>query len=475
LAIRRNTIIVIGKAHNVIKTKEGIKMGLKGHLVWDKRERQEIEEFSNEYKKFIEFAKTERLAIAYFEDLLKKSGFIKVEEFTGVEDQVYLANRSKSLIAVKGNIENGINFVVAHVDSPRLDLKPYPFYEESEIALVKTHYYGGLKKYQWFSLPLALVGIVVKENGEKIDVCIGCSDKDPVFVLPDLLPHLDKEDNKVSEHFKADKMNVVLGSIPLQGEENEAVKKNVLKLIKDKYGIDEEDFVSADLELVPALKPRDVGIDSSFIGAYGHDDRICAYEGVMALLNAQTSENQKAVGVILFDREEIGSEGDSGAQARFYKAFLRKMLRIEGIPDTESMLDEIIAKSTVLSADVTTIQDPSYPEVHDKINAAKAGYGVGLVKYTGRGGKGGASEAHAELVARVRGILNKNGISWQPSLLGKVDVGGGGTVAKFLAQEGFDTIDMGPGLLGMHSPFELVSKADLYETYLAFKVLLEKL
>ncbi|MGB4263530.1 MAG: aminopeptidase, partial [Fervidobacterium sp.] len=271
-------------------------MGLKGHLVWDKRERQEIEEFSNEYKKFIEFAKTERLAIAYFEDLLKKSGFIKVEEFTGVEDQVYLANRSKSLIAVKGNIENGINFVVAHVDSPRLDLKPYPFYEESEIALVKTHYYGGLKKYQWFSLPLALVGIVVKENGEKIDVCIGCSDKDPVFVLPDLLPHLDKEDNKVSEHFKADKMNVVLGSIPLQGEENEAVKKNVLKLIKDKYGIDEEDFVSADLELVPALKPRDVGIDSSFIGAYGHDDRICAYEGVMALLNAQTSENQKAVG-----------------------------------------------------------------------------------------------------------------------------------------------------------------------------------
>lgn len=450
-------------------------MGLKGHLVWDKRKREEIEEFSNEYKKFIEFAKIERLAISYFEELLRKSGFIRIDEVTDVEDQVYLVNRNKSLVAIKGNIENGVNFVVAHVDSPRLDLRTYPLYEEADVALARTHYYGGVKKYQWFSLPLALVGVVVKEDGQKIDVCIGCDDKDPVFVLPDLLPHLDKEDNKVSEHFKAEKMNIILGSIPLSGEENEPVKKNVLKLLKDKYNIDEEDFISADLELVPALKPRDVGIDSSFIGAYGHDDKICAYEGVMALLNAQISEGQKAAGVILFDKEEIGSEGDSGAQARFYRAFLRKLLKMRGISDTESALDEIIAKSTVLSADVTTLQDPSYPEVHDKLNAAKAGYGVGLVKYTGRGGKGGASEAHAELVARVRGILNRNGVSWQPSLLGKVDVGGGGTVAKFLAQEGFDTIDMGPGLLGMHSPFELVSKADLYETYLAFKVLLEQL
>ncbi|HQO06115.1 MAG TPA: aminopeptidase, partial [Fervidobacterium sp.] len=261
-------------------------MGLKGHLVWDKRKREEIEEFSNEYKKFIEFAKIERLAISYFEELLRKSGFIRIDEVTDVEDQVYLVNRNKSLVAIKGNIENGVNFVAAHVDSPRLDLRTYPLYEEADIALAKTHYYGGVKKYQWFSLPLALVGVVVKEDGQKIDVCIGCDDKDPVFVLPDLLPHLDKEDNKVSEHFKAEKMNIILGSIPLQGEENEPVKKNVLKLLKDKYNIDEEDFVSADLELVPALKPRDVGIDSSFIGAYGHDDKICAYEGVMALLNA---------------------------------------------------------------------------------------------------------------------------------------------------------------------------------------------
>jgi aspartyl aminopeptidase len=247
----------------------------------------------------------------------------------------------------------------------------------------------------------------------------------------------------------------------------------VLKLLKEKYNIDDEDFVSADLELVPALKPRDVGIDASFVGAYGHDDRICAYQAVMALLAAEPKE--KALGVILFDREEIGSEGDSGAQARFYKAFLRKLLVLKGVRDTESALDDVIKNSTVLSADVTTLFDPSFPDVHDKLNVAKAGYGVALVKYTGRGGKGGASEAHAELVARVRGILNKNGISWQVSLLGKVDVGGGGTVAKFLAQEGFNTIDIGPGLMSMHAPFELVSKADLYETYLAFKVLIEEL
>ncbi|MEJ5257404.1 MAG: aminopeptidase [Fervidobacterium sp.] len=447
-------------------------MGM-NELVWKKRTREEIEHFSDDYKRFIEFAKTERLAIEYFEKLLQQNGFVSMEETASNFDKVFYINRGKSLVAIKGDISKGVNFIAAHVDAPRIDLRTYPLYEDSSIALAKTHYYGGVKKYQWFSLPLALVGVVVKESGEKIDVCIGCDEKDPVLVIPDLLPHLDKEDKKVSEQFRADKMNVILGSIPLDGEEKEPVKKYVLKLLKEKYNIDDEDFVSADLELVPALKPRDVGIDASFVGAYGHDDRICAYQAVMALLAAEPKE--KALGVILFDREEIGSEGDSGAQARFYKAFLRKLLVLKGVRDTESALDDVIKNSTVLSADVTTLFDPSFPDVHDKLNVAKAGYGVALVKYTGRGGKGGASEAHAELVARVRGILNKNGISWQVSLLGKVDVGGGGTVAKFLAQEGFNTIDIGPGLMSMHAPFELVSKADLYETYLAFKVLIEEL
>ncbi|AMW32495.1 aminopeptidase [Fervidobacterium islandicum] len=447
-------------------------MGM-NELVWKKRTREEVEHFSAKYKEFIEYAKTERLAIEYFERVLLDNGYIPLEKYTGKEEKLFYVNRGKSLVAINGKILNGINFVAAHVDAPRIDLKPNPLYEDSGIALAKTHYYGGVKKYQWLSLPLALVGVVVKENGEKINVCIGCNENDPVLVLPDLLPHLDKEDKKVSEQFKAERMNVVLGSIPLEGEEKEPVKKYILNLLKEKYSIEEEDFVSADLELVPALKPKDVGIDGSFIGAYGHDDRICAFEGVMALLHAQPKN--RAIGVILFDREEIGSEGDAGAQARFYRAFLRKILSVDGFSDTERMLDEIIDKSTVLSADVTALFDPSYPDVHDKQNVAKAGYGVALVKYTGRGGKSGASEAHAELVGKVRGILNKNGISWQVSLLGKVDVGGGGTVAKFLAKEGFDTIDIGPGLMSMHAPFELVSKADLYETYLAFKVLIEEL
>ena len=445
-------------------------------LVWKKRTREEIERFSENYKLFIDFAKTERLAVEYFEKLLTENGFINIENSQEVAgERFFYVNRGKSLVAIKGDITKGINFVVAHVDAPRIDLRPYPLYEDNGIALAETHYYGGVKKYQWLSLPLALVGVVVKEHGEKINVCIGCDEKDPVFVLPDLLPHLDKEDRKVSEQFKADKMNLLLGSIPIDEEKKEPVKQYVLKILKEKYGIDEEDFISADLELVPALKPRDVGIDGSFIGAYGHDDRICAYQAVMALLNAEIYEDQKAAGVILFDREEIGSEGDAGAQARFYRSFLRKLIKSKGYSDSESMLDEIISKSTVISADVTTLYDPSYPEVHDKLNVAKAGYGVAIVKYTGSRGKAGASEAHAELVAKVRNVLNKNGISWQVSLLGKVDVGGGGTVAKFLAKEGFDTIDMGPGLMSMHAPFELVSKADLYETYLAFKVLMEQL
>ncbi|ODN30707.1 aminopeptidase [Fervidobacterium thailandense] len=448
-----------------------------GKLVWEKRTKEEIENFAQGYLRFIDFARTERLAIAYAEEALRKAGFVSIEEFDPSSEMVgvYQVHREKSLVAVKGNVENGINFIAAHVDAPRLDLRTYPFYEDNGYALAETHYYGGVKKYQWFNVPLALVGVVVKEDGEKVSVCIGCDEKDPVFVLPDLLPHLDKEDKKVSEQFRADKMNILLGSIPLKDEKSEPVKKQILRIFKEKYGIGEEDFVSADLELVPALKPRVVGIDESFIGAYGQDDRICAYQALKAFLEVEARSEGKAAGILFFDREEIGSEGDSGAQARFYLAFLRKLLVKKGLRSDELSLDDIISKSVAISADVTALYDPSFADVHDKLNVAKPGYGVAIVKYTGRGGKSGASEAHAELVARVRGILNKNGISWQTSLLGKVDVGGGGTVAKFLAKEGFDTIDMGPGLLSMHSPFELVSKADLYETYLAFKVLLENL
>lgn len=447
-----------------------------GKLVWEKRTREEIEHFASAYKNFISKSLTERLAVRLLAEILEAHGFKHVDALSRYEESgVFLIHRSKALVAVKGDLRNGLNLLAAHVDAPRLDLRPYPLYEDTGYALAETHYYGGVKKYQWFNIPLALVGTVVRDDGTSVEVCVGCDEGDPVFVVPDLPPHLDKEDGKVSEQFKAERMNVLLGSIPQSGEKEDPVKKSVLSILGEKYGITEEDLVSSDLELVPIVKPRDVGFDGSFIGAYGHDDRVCAYLAIRSLVDAQLSSSSRAAAVVLFDREEIGSEGDASAQARFHLWFFKHLLKLMSGDGEVPEIDELIAKSCAISADVTALYDPSFPNVHDKLNVAKPGYGVAIVKYTGRGGKYAASEAHAELVAKVRKIFKERGISWQTSLLGKVDVGGGGTVAKFLAKEGFNTVDMGPGLMSMHSPFELISKADLYETYLAFKVLLEEL
>ncbi|SHH20942.1 aminopeptidase [Thermosipho atlanticus] len=442
--------------------------------LWYKRNREKVENFSREYLKFINSALTERLSVMFYKDLLEKNGFISLNEYTGKEEKVYYINRHKSLVAARivDHPKYGFNIIAAHIDAPRIDLKPNPLYEDENIALMKTHYYGGLKLYQWYNIPLALVGVVIKEDGTKLDIKIGIEENDPVFVLPDVLPHLDKKDEKMSEKFQGEKLNLIVGSIPLEGENKEPVKKYVLKILEEKYGISEEDFVSADLELVPAIKAREVGFDKSFIGAYGQDDRICSYQAIRALIDAENLE--KSAAVILFDREEIGSEGDSGAKARFYKKFFRKLLKIHGETDSEYALDILTENSLVISADVAALVNPTFKDVHDKYNAAKTGEGVALVKYTGARGKSGSSEAHAEIVAHVRKILNRAGIKWQVATLGKVGVGGGGTVAKFLAQEGFNVIDMGPGLISMHSPYELVSKVDLYETYLAFKELLAK-
>lgn len=442
--------------------------------LWRERDLSEVEKFSEEYINFLNSALTERFAIEFYENLLKENGFIHLDEYTGREEKVFFVNKNKSLIAARivDHPKYGFNIVASHIDAPRIDLKPNPLYEDEGIALMKTHYYGGVKLYQWYNIPLALVGVVIKEDGTKINVKIGVYDDEPVFVLPDLLPHLDRKDEKVSEKFQGEKMNLIVGSIPLDDEEKEPVKKNILRILKEKYNIEEEDFVSADLELVPAIKARLVGLDKSFIGGYGHDDRICSFQSMKALIDARNLE--KSAAVILFDKEEIGSEGDVGAKARFYKKFFRKILKIYGESDTELALDELIDNSFVVSADVAALINPTFKDVHDKYNAAKAGQGVGLVKYTGSRGKSGASEAHAEIVAKVRRVLNKAGIKWQVATLGKVGIGGGGTVAKFLAQEGFSVIDMGPGLISMHSPFELVSKVDLYESYLAFRELLSK-
>lgn len=443
--------------------------------VWHLRDRKQIEQFSRKYADFMNTARTERMVISEFEKMLKESGFVSIEQFDGSQDKIYSVNRGKSLVALRlvGKLQDGLNLVVAHIDSPRLDLKPQPVFEEESVALARTHYYGGVKKYQWLSLPLELHGFIVKADGERIEIHLGQCGEDPVFVIPDLLPHLDREDTPVSQKFDAEKLSVILGTIPLAGQEKEAVKMFVLKILKERYSIDEEDFVSAEFQLVPALKARDVGLDESLLGAYGHDDRVCAYTAIKALIEVE--KPTRSCAVILFDREEIGSEGDAAAKASFYMLFFKKVLKIQGCDDTTLALDELFTRANVISADVCPAIDPMFKEVHDVQNAAKLGYGVGLVRYTGSRGKSGSSEAHAEFVAKVRKILNEEKIAWQIATLGKVDRGGGGTVAKFLAERGACVLDMGPALLGMHSPFELVSKADLFETYRAYKALLEKL
>ena len=442
---------------------------------WLIKDRESVEKFARGYMEFIGKCKTERETVRFAKEVLERSGFIPIDEYDGSKPaKVYMVYKKKALAAMKisKDLTEGMTLVVSHIDSPRIDLKPHPIIEDEGIALAKTHYYGGVKKYQWFNIPLSIVGVVVKEDGSVVDVKIGEDENDPVFVISDLLPHLDRKDEKVSEKFQAEKMNLILGSIPLNEEEKEAVKLNVLKILNEKYGIKEEDLVSADLELVPAFKPREVGLDKSFIAAYGHDDRICAYTSLMALLDAKEGKN---MGIILFDREEIGSDGNAGAKSRFYMGFFRKILKKQGFDDVEYHLDEALEKTIVISADVNAAVTPSFKDVHDLANAAKVGHGVVLTKYTGARGKYGASEASAELVAKVRTVLNKRGVLWQVGTLGKVDVGGGGTVAKFLAEKGADVLDMGPGLIGMHSPYELVSKVDLYETYEAYKALMEDL
>ena len=444
--------------------------------VWHHRNREEIEAFSKEYMDFIGRAKTERLAVGEIRKFLEKEGFVPIEDFTGdpMDMAVYAVNRGKAIAAfrVVDDLKKGLNLVVAHIDSPRLDFKPNPLVEDEQIALFKTHYYGGIKKYHWFNIPLEIHGVLFKGDGEEVEIHVGDKPEDPVFTIPDLLPHLDKEDAKISEKFKGENLMLIAGTIPLRGEEKEAVKMNVLRILNEMYGISEEDFVSGEIEVVPAFPPREVGIDRSLIGAYGQDDRICAYTALRAFLE---SNPKKSIGVVFLDKEEIGSDGNTGAKARFYLRVLRQILKIQGARDSEFALDEVLERSAVISGDVCAAVNPPYKDVHDLHNAPRLGYGVALVKYTGARGKYSTNDAHAEFVARVRQVLNERNVIWQVATLGKVDQGGGGTIAKFFAERGADVIDMGPALLGMHSPFEISSKADLFETYRAYRALLEDL
>lgn len=453
--------------------------------IWEEVEEDKIEEiidFSADYAEYITKSKTERLSIDESEKILKENGFKSIDEYDSLEsgDKVYMINRNKSMaIAVIGekDITDGCNLVASHVDAPRLDLKVNPLYEDKDatIALFKTHYYGGVKKYQWVNTPLAIHGRVMKEDGEAVDISIGEGAEDPILVVSDLLPHLARKkqgDRKMKDVIKGEELNVLSASIPEDDEDAEnKVKLKVLKLLNDKYDIKEEDFISAELELVPAGSAKNVGLDESMLGAYGQDDRICAYTSMRAVLDIKKPEKTSLA--ILFDKEEIGSEGNTGANSKFLESVYSDLLgKIQG-DYTMNDHRRAFENSKAISGDVDPAVNPSFKGVHDLNNAARIGKGIVLTKFTGAGGKYSANDAHAEYVGEIRKIMNENDIFWQIAELGKVNEGGGGTVAKFLANLNIETIDAGPPILGMHSPFEITSKADIYYTYKAYKAFLE--
>ena len=432
-----------------------------------------------EYKKVLDLGKIEREFVELATSFAKECGFIdaRLKDTLVPGDKVYYLNRHKNIVLAvigKEDILKGINYIVSHIDSPRLDLKQNPLYEELELAYMKTHYYGGIKKYQWASIPLALHGVVVLSNGEKVKVVIGEHEDDPVFTVPDILPHLDRKvqgDRTAREVIKGEELQIIVGSIPatINDEEiKDSVKYAILEKLNDIYGIVEEDFISAELELVPSQKAKDVGLDRSLIGAYGQDDRICAYTSLRAILDMQDVPERTAV-CFLADKEETGSDGSTGLQSDFIDYFTADMIFKTKRIYSDLYLKETLWNSKALSSDVNAGIDPIFKSVHDEQNAPKLGYGVVIVKYTGSGGKYGTNDADAEYVGEIRKMLNDNGVLWQTGMLGKVDEGGGGTVAKYLAKKGISTIDIGPALLAMHSPFEISSKLDVFETYKAYK------
>ncbi len=431
-------------------------------------ELKKADSFCEDYKKFLDKAKTEREAASYAIKRAKKAGF---EEFDYTKtykagDKVYVNNRGKAvMLAVigKNGTKNGVRLGIAHIDSPKIDLKPNPLYQSNDLAMFKTHYYGGIKKYQWPTVPLALHGVVALKNGDIVEITLGEKDSEPCFVITDLLPHLavDQMSKVMTKAFTGEHLNVLIGSRPFNNdEESESVKLNILNIIFEKYGITEEDFRSADLTMVPAFKARDIGFDKSMIGAYGHDDRVCAYPALMAALDVKTPE--KTIITVLTDREEIGSDGNTGMKSTFMIDFIADLAKAEG-----EEVRHVMAKSTCLSADVNAAFDPTYAAAFESNNSSYINQGAVITKYTGSGGKYSTSDASAEYMAKIRNILDSADVLWQTGELGKVDGGGGGTIAKFVANLNADVVDLGVPVLSMHAPFEVVSKLDVYETYRA--------
>lgn len=457
-------------------------------LVWDRLspvEREEVFKFADDYKKFLDAAKTEREGVEEIVRQAGEAGFVSLEEILAKGkkirpgNKIYTQNRGKNVaLAVIGKepMWHGINIIGSHLDSPRLDLKPNPLYEDQNMALMKTHYYGGIKKYQWPAVPLALHGVVVRENGEKVSIVLGEEAADPVFTITDLLPHLAKDqmEKKIADAIPGEGLNIIVGGLPLEDKEaKDRIKLAVLELLNAKYGIVEEDFISAELELVPAGPARDIGFDRSLLGGYGQDDRVCAYTSLRAILGL-TGLAHTAIALFV-DKEEIGSTGNTGMRSRFFENTIAELLYLATGDYNEIYCRRALAESRALSADVSVAVDPNYEGVLDKFNAARMGAGVVITKYTGSGGKSSTSDANAEFVAAVRGVFNRNKITWQSGELGKVDGGGGGTIAQFIARYGMDVLDCGVALLSMHSPLEVAHKADIFMCYKAYRAFYENM
>ena len=431
--------------------------------------------FCEEYKNFLDLSKTEREASEYAEEKAKEHGFVPFERGMKLKagDKVYYRNRGKSIIlAVIGKepIEKGVHIAAAHIDSPRLDLKQHPLYEDNETAYFKTHYYGGIKKYQWTAIPLSLHGVIVKADGTSVKVNIGEDENDPVFCISDLLPHLAGEQMKRSapELIRGEELNIIVGSVPYRDDEiSDKVKLNIMSILNEKYGIVEADFVSAELEAVPAFKAKDIGFDRSLIGSYGHDDRVCAYTELMAVLECE--DPTKTAVAVLTDKEETGSDGNTGLRSAYLRYFISDLAACFGAEGRT-----VLSASECVSADVNAAFDPVFPDVTEKRNCAYINYGVCVTKFTGARGKSGTSDASAEFVGRIRMLLDKNDVIWQTGELGKVDGGGGGTVAAYIANLDVDTIDIGVPVVSMHAPYEIVSKFDVYMTYKAFSAFLSE-
>lgn len=435
---------------------------------------QAAQDFCEPYKAFLDACKIEREAVSWIVEKARAAGYTPFDPKSTYQpgDRVYYNNRGKALILTTFGMRplaDGVRIMASHIDSPRLDLKPNPLYEEAQIAFFKTHYYGGIKKYQWGAIPLALHGVIVKKDGETITCAIGEDDGDPVFTVTDLLPHLATEQMKrpLKDGLKGEELNVLVGCRPFKDDKaSEKVKLNIIRLLNEKYGIVEADFLSAELCVVPQFKARDIGFDRAMIGAYGHDDRVCAYTSLMAAMEVKAPSFTTVT--VFADKEETGSDGNTGLNSSYLKFFIKNLAAQQGLSGRE-----VLSKSTCLSADVNAAFDPTFDDTLEKRNCSYINYGVVVTQYTGSGGKYGTSQASAEFMAEVRRVLDGAGVVWQTGELGKVDLGGGGTVAKYVAALDVDVVDVGVPVLSMHAPFEVVSKADVYQTYRAFKAYIE--